>query len=221
MMRIFKKDIDERRKRFEAEALPLLNDMHALAYYYTGSQERAEDLVQDTYLKAYREFDKYKPGTNIKAWLARILTNIYYNNYRRFKLESETFVHSHDFSEFEERTNTEQEDGERFPKDMQAFYDELSDEVVNAMLALPEEFRTVVILSDIMDYSYMEVAEIIGHPIGTVMSRLYRARKQLREKLEEFAVREGYVKHTDENGVIELRKRKNKKKMNGGSDDEL
>lgn len=194
-MVLFASKKNEKRVRFEREALPLLNDMYALARYYTRNGDDAEDIVQETFAKAYKDFDRYREGTNIRAWLARILTNTFLNTIRKNKTESERITKSVDFSEIEERTPGEEKYTDSALPGSFSYHD-LSDEVLKALNALPDEMRSVVVLSDLLDYSYTEIVEISGTPLGTVMSRLHRGRASLRKALSDFAQREGYVKNS-------------------------
>ncbi len=193
-MALFASKKTDKRVRFEREALPLLNDMYALARYYTRNGDDAEDIVQETFAKAYKDFDSYREGTNIRAWLARILTNTFLNAVRKNKTEGERITKTVDFSEIEERTPGDENPSEAALPGFFSYHD-LSDEVLKALNALPDEMRSVVVLSDLLDYSYTEIVEISGSPLGTVMSRLHRGRSALRKALSEFARREGYVKN--------------------------
>ena len=186
-----KKTLDE---IFDAEALPHLDALYGAAMRYTRSQREAEDLVQDTLLKAYQSFDKYRPGTNCKAWLFRILTNTFINRYRRKQRERVVLgeddgrplaerIEAPEVSEFEPRLEEQEETMERL----------FGDEVSQALLSLPLDFRMVVMIVDVYDFSYKECAEIIDCPIGTVMSRLYRGRRMLRSALVGYALGEGIV----------------------------
>jgi RNA polymerase sigma-70 factor (ECF subfamily) len=153
----------------------------------TNSQEDAADLVQETYLKAYRFWDGYEKGTNIKAWLFRILRNSYINRYRRE-------VKGPDFVDFEAclHTGGNGEMGQG-PVSDSMFSNLMEDDVAGAIRSLPSEFRTVVILSDIEGLTYEEIADFADCPVGTVRSRLHRGRRILRAVLGEYARRKGYV----------------------------
>jgi len=153
----------------------------------TGSQVDAEDLLQETYLKAYRFFDKFEPGTNCKAWLFRILKNSYINRYRRDRKSPETT----EFDVIEEFQFTIGADSH--DESAELFKNVLDDEIAQAIERLPEDFRTVVILCDIEDFSYEEIAEFVDCPVGTVRSRLHRGRRLLRETLLEYAAERGYA----------------------------
>lgn len=158
----------------------------------TKNPSDAEDLVQETFVKAFAAFDSYTDGTNLKAWLFRILTNTYINSYR--KKQREPYQSSADelldwqLAEAESHTSTGLRSAE-----MEAL-DRLADaDIVEAMAALPEEFRLAVYLADVEGFPYKEIAEIMETPVGTVMSRLHRGRKLLRDSLADYAVERGYV----------------------------
>ncbi len=175
---------------FEREAVPHMDLLYNYALRMTGNTADADDLVQETYLKAFRFWDKYEKGTNIKAWLFRIMKNSYINRYRKESKEPDTV----DYDEVKNFYNTIKDDstdtddlGERM------FGNLLSDEVAKALESLPVDFRTVVILCDIESLTYEEIADFVEIPIGTVRSRLHRGRKMLRIKLFEYARKRGHV----------------------------
>ena len=215
-MGLFKTNTLQQRELFEQELMPFMDSMYGLAYHYTRDPDRAADLVQDTFLKAYREFKKFSMGTNGRAWLARILTNTFLNSVKRRNLESKHFVDTSDFSELEQRFNGQHdEDPELAVMETSATF---SDEVKRALDELPEEMRVVVLLADVFDYSYADISTVIGRPLGTVMSRLHRARKQLRDQLAEFAREQGVIRGSQEESqeptadILPITK-----KTNGGS----
>ncbi len=178
----------EARREFERETLPHLNLLHNFARRMTNTREDASDLVQETYLKAYRFWQSYEKGTNVKAWLFRILRNTYINRYRQQSREPETV-------DFESAQKMNHQPGKPFGVSMDAGLGKLlEDDVSNAIAALPDDFRTVVILSDIEGLTYEEIAEFIASPIGTVRSRLHRGRKLLRVQLLEYARQKGFMK---------------------------
>ena len=166
--------------------------LYNYALRMTSNPDDANDLVQETFMKAYRFWDKYEKGTNIRAWLFRIMKNSYINRYRKETKEPET-VDYNDIQNFYNNIRYESTD----PNDLQEkiFGGLLEDDVARALESLPEEFRTVVILCDIEGLSYEEIAEFVDCPIGTVRSRLHRGRQMLRAKLYDYAKKRGYVTH--------------------------
>jgi len=174
---------------FEEEFLPQIDSLYTFAYHLTYNEEDANDLVQETYLKAYRFIDKYIEGTNAKAWLFKILKNVFINQYRR-KSKRPTKV------DYEEIITYQDEEDTKFSSYMdlreEMFQDMMGDEVTNAINALPVDFRVVILLCDVEGFTYEEISKIIDIPIGTVRSRLHRARNMLKEKLKEYAQSLGY-----------------------------
>jgi RNA polymerase sigma-70 factor (ECF subfamily) len=183
---------DLTRGEFEDLALRHLDALYAAALRLTKSDRDAEDLVQDTFLRAYRFFDKFERGTNIKAWLFRILTNTFINRYRR-SVKERSIVEGAEREAVHARiVSRDSADHARDPE--QHFFDRLlSDDVLRAVDALPIDFRMVVILADLQEFSYKEIAEILDVPVGTVMSRLYRGRRLLQKALTSYAVASGVV----------------------------
>ncbi len=180
------------RDRFERDVLPLLPNLYAAAMRMTRNPSDAEDLVQDTYLRAFRGFGGFREGTNLKAWLYRILTNSYINTYRKRQREPQTVDGPDDIEEWylydklggrNVETSAEVEVLDRIP----------DAEVKAALESLPENFRIPVLLADVEGFSYKEIAEIMDTPIGTVMSRLHRGRKALEKALWETARERGLI----------------------------
>jgi len=176
-----------------------MDALFGAALRLTRSAKDAEDLVQDTYLKAYRFFDSFEKGTNIKAWLFKIQTNTFINKYRRRVKEREVAETPPEDIVLDRFVSSEQVRALQDPEG-DFFGKLLSDEVMDALDQVPVDFRMVVILADIQDFSYKEIAEIVGCPVGTVMSRLFRGRRILQKQLYEYAIREGVIiPETDEN----------------------
>ncbi len=175
---------------FEKELLPHVGALQTFAYHLTYNQEDADDLVQETYLKAYRFIDKYEKGTNAKAWLFKILKNAYINEYRK-KVKQPTKVDFEDIVAFHD-TDDDRVSGYSDLRE-EIFLHMMGDEVTTAINSLPIDFRTVILLCDIEGFTYEEIAAIIDVPIGTVRSRLFRARNLLKEKLTEYARQHGYT----------------------------
>lgn len=175
---------------FENELLPHVNALQTFAYHLTYNQDDADDLVQETYMKAYRFIDKYEEGTNPKAWLFKILKNAYINEYRKrvkqpTKVDYEEIVAYHD-------TDDDRISGYSDLRE-EIFMHMMGDEVTTAINSLPIDFRTVILLCDIEGFTYEEIASIIDVPIGTVRSRLFRARNLLKEKLTAYAQKLGFT----------------------------
>jgi RNA polymerase sigma-70 factor (ECF subfamily) len=190
---------EEKDRRFEAELLPIIDPLYNFAFRLTLDEDDANDLVQETYLKAYRFFEYFEQGTNAKAWLFRILKNSFINDFRK-KSKQPAKV---DYSEVESYYNTEGNDGDAeiaTTSDMrsQSVQDLIGDEVASALNSLPVDFRTVIILCDLEGFTYEEMAKILDIPIGTVRSRLHRARNFLKEKLEGYAKTMGYNNEENE-----------------------
>ena len=181
--------IKQKEEVFEQEFLPHINSMYNFAYRLTFEEDDAKDLVQDTYLKAFRFIDSFERGTNAKAWLFRILKNSFINDFRK-KSKQPSKV---DYNEVESYYNSEDVD-ETITTDLrvETVQHMIGDEVTNALNALDVDFKTVIILCDLEGFTYEEMAKILDIPIGTVRSRLHRARNLLKGKLKRYANTMGY-----------------------------
>lgn len=179
----------EKVKVFDGEFMPQIDAMYNFAYRLTFDEDDAKDLVQETYLKAFRFINSFEQGTNAKAWLFRILKNSFINNYRKKSKEPSKV----DYNEVETYYNSEDANVE-ITTDLRvdALKDMIGDEVSNALNSLAVDFRTVIILCDLEGFTYEEMAKILDIPIGTVRSRLHRARNLLKEKLRSYAKSMGY-----------------------------
>jgi RNA polymerase sigma-70 factor (ECF subfamily) len=180
-------------ERFERDAIPLLDQIYAGALRMTRNPTDAQDLVQETYAKAYRAFSQFQEGTNLKAWLYRILTNTYINIYRKAQrgpaVDPTEQIQDWQMARAERHTS-----GGLVSAEMQALENLPNPVISDAFSQVPEDFRTAVYLADVEGFSYKEIAEIMDVPVGTVMSRLHRGRKALRELLEDYAIENGYLK---------------------------
>ncbi len=179
----------QRRAVFAQEAIPHMDALYNFALRLTKEKEDASDLLQETYLKAYRFFDKFQRGTNCKAWLFRIMKNSYINRYRKTQKLPES-IDFDSVSDFYHSIKPQGETGNDLQ--LEVFDQLLGDQVVLAVEQLPSDFRTVVILCDLEDFTYEEIADFVDCPVGTVRSRLHRGRRLLRQYLADYAQEEGY-----------------------------
>jgi RNA polymerase sigma-70 factor (ECF subfamily) len=185
------KELQIRYRDFEKEALPHLDAVFNFALRMTGDEDDADDLVQETFMKAFRFFDKFEKGTNCRAWLFRILKNSYINDYRKATKEPNKIDYE-DVQNFYENIKANEVETQHSVQDV--FTNLLDDEISKAITDLPEDFRTVIILSDIEGFTYEEIADFVDVPVGTVRSRLHRARKMLYVQLFDYAKDKGFVK---------------------------
>jgi len=174
---------------FDKEFLPNADALYNFAYHLTFDEEDSNDLVQDTFLKAWRFINSYQEGTNAKAWLFKILKNTFINEYRRKKVRPAE-VDYEDFLTYQESDDTRQVGSLDLRQEI--FQNMLGDEMTKAINELPVDFRTIILLCDVEDFSYEEIAKIIDIPIGTVRSRLFRARNMLKDKLRNYAQALGF-----------------------------
>jgi RNA polymerase sigma-70 factor (ECF subfamily) len=186
-----------KRADFERQALAHLDALFGAAYRLTRNARDAEDLVQDSLLRAYRFWDSFQQDSNCKAWLLRIVTNTFINEYQRRKRSREVLDAANAEQQATDGVLVHSTATDKQAPDRLLMEHSVSDDVQRALEQLPDDFRTAVILCDMQGLSYKEIAEIMECPVGTVMSRLFRGRKLLAAALREFAVAEGYVKDTD------------------------
>lgn len=182
---------------FEEQAMPLLDQLYGGAMRMTRNPQDAEDLIQETYLKAYKNFDSFKQGTNLKAWLYRIMTNTYINSYRKAQRRP-TQSSADELTDFQLYTTSGHDSTGLEAAEVAALKAMPDTTISEAMNDLPEDYRMVVYYSDVVGLAYKEVAEVMDIPLGTVMSRLHRGRKLLRKALKDVAREQGIgLNHPD------------------------
>jgi RNA polymerase sigma-70 factor (ECF subfamily) len=210
-----------KRSEFERQALAHLDALYGAAYRLTRNARDAEDLVQDSLLRAYRFWDSFQQDSNCKAWLLRIVTNTFINEYQRKKRSREVLDAASAEQDATDGVLVQAAAGDKQSPAQALLNNSVSDDVQRALDSLPDDFRTAVILCDMQGLSYKEIAEIMECPVGTVMSRLFRGRKLLAAALRDFAVAEGYVKTTangkPEDKTIDLEKYRATRKAREGS----
>ncbi|HKL14720.1 MAG TPA: sigma-70 family RNA polymerase sigma factor [Balneolaceae bacterium] len=189
MPELTKKEI-RKQSDFNEEIIPHLDALYNFGLRLTSDPNDAEDLVQDTIVKAYRFFSSYEKGTNAKAWLFRILKNSYINNYRR-KSKKPQQVDYDEVATFYETIRAERTDTSDLEDTM--YRELIDDDITNALDQIPEDFRTVVLLCDVEDFTYEEIANMLDVPIGTIRSRLHRGRNLLKAQLLEYAEDRGFI----------------------------
>src|SRR5262245_60655080 len=193
--------VRQKRNEFEKQAMPHVDALYGAAYRLTRNARNAEDLVQDSLLRAYRFWDSFQQDSNCKAWLLRIVTNTFINEYQRKKRSRQVLDAATAEQDATDGVLVQAEANDKLSPEQALLAHSVSDDVQRALEQLPDDFRTAVILCDMQGLSYKEIAEIMECPVGTVMSRLFRGRKLLAAGLREFALAEGYVKPaaTDDN----------------------
>ena len=189
--------VRQKRNEFERQALVHVDALYGAAYRLTRNARDAEDLVQDSLLRAYKFWDSFQQDSNCKAWLLRIVTNTFINEYQRRKRSREVLDAATAEQDATDGVLVQASASDKQSPDQAIMQASVSDDVQRALEQLPDDFRTAVILCDMQGLSYKEIADIMETPVGTVMSRLFRGRKLLAAALREFAVSEGYVKTAD------------------------
>src|SRR5436190_7653976 len=215
--------VKTKRNEFERQALVPTDSLYGAAYRLTRNPRDAEDLVQDSLLRAYRFWDSFEQDSNCKAWLLRIVTNTFINEYQRKKRSREVLDAATAEQDATDGVLIHADANDRQTPERALLDRSVSDDVQRALDGLPEDFRTAVVLCDVQGLSYKEIAEIMQTPVGTVMSRLFRGRKLLAVALRDFAVQQGYVRETAEAPVetkdktIDLETYRAKKQAREGS----
>jgi RNA polymerase sigma-70 factor (ECF subfamily) len=187
---LVKESTQERTLRFERDALAFTDQLYSAALRYTKNPHDAKDLVQDTYLKAFASFHQFEPGTNLKAWLYRVLTTTFINSYR--KAQRQPLIANTEIEDWQLAASASHTSDQGKSAEVEALEKLPDSDVKRALQEIPEDFRIAVYLADVEGFSYKEIAEIVGVPTGTVMSRLHRGRKALRILLAEYAKEHGY-----------------------------
>lgn len=189
----------DRKARFERDAMQYVDQLYAAALRMARNPADAEDLVQEAYTKAFSSFHQYTPGTNLKAWLYRILTNTYINLYRKRQREPHQ-SHTDTVEDWQLAQASQHDSTGLKSAEMQALENIPDTDVKQALQGIPEDFRMAVYYSDVEGFSYKEISDIMGTPIGTVMSRLHRGRKLLRDALADYAAERGFTSATSQKG---------------------
>lgn len=200
---------DELLQRFEADALPLLDQLYGAALRMTRNPADAQDLVQDAYMKAYQAFGSFKEGTNLKAWMYRILTNTYINSYRKAQRRP-TESSADEMTDWQLAETAKHDSVGLESAEVEALKNIPDKRIQDALMSLGEDYRMVVYYADVEGLAYKEIAEIMDTPIGTVMSRLHRGRKQLRSKLKDVAAEHGIVTEAARNKTVQNKTAQNK-----------